>query len=166
MIGGYAAPSRPPRLPAGPGPGLPSAAVGHRAPSPAHVETDGSQSRGHRTPAAGPQDRGPVSGSLRRRPGAHRAASPEHDHGHPAATRGPGPARARAGSRGQPTRPAPAQGPRPDLYARTAREVLSAVANALNDVSEPAPGTGGTRGARRVGDEASPDRLGGRPSAV
>jgi DNA-binding MarR family transcriptional regulator len=49
---------------------------------------------------------------------------------------------------------------------RAAREVLSAVAVALNDANEPASKTASRRGTRRAGHEGSPGRLGGRRPAV
>jgi len=59
-----------------------------------------------------------------------------------------------------------ALGRTPARHVRAAREVLSAVAVALNDVSEPAPGTGSARAARRADNEGSPDLFGGHRSAV
>jgi MarR family transcriptional regulator, organic hydroperoxide resistance regulator len=59
-----------------------------------------------------------------------------------------------------------ALGRTPTPHVRAAREVLSAVALALNDVSEPASKVESTRGARRAGKDGSPGRLGGRRSAV
>jgi hypothetical protein len=49
-----------------------------------------------------------------------------------------------------------ALGRTPARHVRAAREVLSAVAVALNDVSEPVSKAESTRGARRAGNEGSP----------